>query len=217
MDGVGPQSTRRLPPDSGLLCGSRGPSRPRRANQGDAFVCRGFHRLGRLRHQRVQLGLSGLGPCLPLGDLNRMPLGVDLRGNQGIAARPGNQGPMRATLVVAFLKRGQRFASRQLANTIIAQNTAGISSPDISGTFQNLSFNLIGDATGSNTNTTSPLIGTATNPVDARLDILRDHGGATLTHALLPDSPAIDAVGATNRDRPTRRTTNSISRRCRGL
>jgi len=35
-------------------------------------------------------------------------------------------------------------------------------------------------------------VGTATNPIDARLGPLADNGGPTLTHALLRGSPAID-------------------------
>ena len=37
------------------------------------------------------------------------------------------------------------------------------------------------------------LVGTQVNPIDARLAPLADNGGATLTHAPLSDSPAIDA------------------------
>jgi hypothetical protein len=37
------------------------------------------------------------------------------------------------------------------------------------------------------------IIGTAANPIDARLGPLADNGGPTLTHAILPDSPALNA------------------------
>ena len=37
------------------------------------------------------------------------------------------------------------------------------------------------------------LVGTPDNPIDPGLDVLQDNGGRTLTHALIADSPAIDA------------------------
>ena len=37
------------------------------------------------------------------------------------------------------------------------------------------------------------LVGTPDNPIDPGLDVLQDNGGRTLTHALMVDSPAIDA------------------------
>ena len=36
------------------------------------------------------------------------------------------------------------------------------------------------------------LVGTAENPIDPHLGVLKDNGGQTLTHALLPHSPAIN-------------------------
>ena len=83
-----------------------------------------------------------------------------------------------------------------LGNTIVATNSAS-SAPDFSGALGDFSFNLIGDATGS-TGANSSLIGTTANPVDPVIGPLSNNGGATETHELLPTSPAIDAVGATN-------------------
>jgi uncharacterized repeat protein (TIGR01451 family) len=40
---------------------------------------------------------------------------------------------------------------------------------------------------------THDFVGTDTSLIDARLDMLADNGSETQTHALLPDSPAIDA------------------------
>jgi len=82
-----------------------------------------------------------------------------------------------------------------IKNTIVADNTAEIDSPDWALSITSLGYNLIGDISGG----TSPLDstdiwGSVATPVDPLLDPLADNGGATLTHALLPNSPAIDAI-----------------------
>jgi CSLREA domain-containing protein len=46
--------------------------------------------------------------------------------------------------------------------------------------------------------TSSDLSGSLSEPLDALLGPLADHGGPTLTHALLPGSPALDAAGSQN-------------------
>jgi hypothetical protein len=82
-------------------------------------------------------------------------------------------------------------------NSIIAANLVDSvgTGPDVSGTFTSGGHNLIGDgtgATGFTNGTNGDQVGTAVNPIDARLGLLANNGGPTLTHALLPDSPAID-------------------------
>ena len=84
-----------------------------------------------------------------------------------------------------------------LHNTIIAGNTSAAGgSTDVRGTFDaSSSHNVIGVADGSS-NLASGLgtqHGTLAEPLDARLAPLTNNGGRTLTHALLADSPAIDA------------------------
>jgi hypothetical protein len=55
-------------------------------------------------------------------------------------------------------------------------------------------YNLIGNGDGCRIEAqSSDLIGGSFQPIDPRLTALSNHGGQTLTHALLPDSPAIDA------------------------
>ncbi|HWW01977.1 MAG TPA: N,N-dimethylformamidase beta subunit family domain-containing protein [Candidatus Acidoferrum sp.] len=85
------------------------------------------------------------------------------------------------------------FASNYLASTIIGGNTA-TNHPDLDGNFISLGYNLVGVyAGGGNFDPTNQdLLGTASNPLDARLGALQDNGGPTLTMALLPTSPAID-------------------------
>ncbi|MEA5602658.1 DUF4347 domain-containing protein [Nostoc sp. UHCC 0252] len=86
-------------------------------------------------------------------------------------------------------------------NTIIAGNfdkpdtygEEGFYSNDVWGNFIDSGNNLIGDRTGSTGFNTSTLVGTSVNPIDPKLSPLQNNGGTTLTHALLADSPAIDA------------------------
>lgn len=79
-------------------------------------------------------------------------------------------------------------------NTIIAQNIVSFNgtNPDVSGPFTSLGFNLIGDGTGSTGFGVNDQVGTASDPIDARLAPLAFNGGRTQTHALLPGSRAID-------------------------
>ena len=87
-----------------------------------------------------------------------------------------------------------------VGNTIIAGNfnrdvgyEPSVLSLDVSGNFTDAGNNLIGDRTGSTGFTTSTLVGTSANPIDPKLTPLHNNGGGTLTHALLADSPAINA------------------------
>ena len=80
-----------------------------------------------------------------------------------------------------------------LQNTIIAGNTGSFILPgDTAGSVTSLGHNLIG-VSGSSGWVDTDMIGTAADPLDAGLGALSDNGGPTLTHALLPDSAAIDA------------------------
>jgi hypothetical protein len=79
-----------------------------------------------------------------------------------------------------------------IRNTLVAGNTAA-GSPDVSGTLNSQGHNLIGNGTGGSGFAASDLVGTSSNPIDAKLGPLQDNGGPTQTMALLPGSPAIDA------------------------
>ncbi|MEH1838429.1 MAG: DUF4347 domain-containing protein [Nostoc sp.] len=84
-----------------------------------------------------------------------------------------------------------------VSNTIIAGNfdksTSGDIHPDVSGGLVDSGNNLIGNNTGSTAFTTSTLVGTSGSPIDPKLGLLQNNGGATFTQALLANSPAIDA------------------------
>jgi hypothetical protein len=76
-----------------------------------------------------------------------------------------------------------------IKNTIVANNTAS-TGPDLNGTFNSQDYNLIGNTSGATfTGSTAHNI---TN-VNALLGPLANNGGPTMTHALLPGSPAINA------------------------
>jgi hypothetical protein len=96
-----------------------------------------------------------------------------------------------------------------LLNSIVAENS--VTDPDggpdlftdfpledhVSGVI-NSQFSLIGIADDMGDASTfhdhgGNLLGTADSPIDPMLGLLADNGGPTLTHALLPGSPAIDA------------------------
>ena len=78
-------------------------------------------------------------------------------------------------------------------NTVIAGNIAP-SSPDCRGSLTSLGHNLIGsNHFCSVTPVSGDLVGTPASPIDPLLGPLRENGGPTSTHAILPGSPAIDA------------------------
>ncbi|MDZ8264117.1 DUF4347 domain-containing protein, partial [Nostoc sp. ChiQUE01b] len=88
----------------------------------------------------------------------------------------------------------------KVSNTIIAGNfdksTSGDIHPDVSGELIDSGNNLIGNntgSTGSTAFTTSTLVGTSASPIDPKLGLLQNNGGATFTQALLANSPAINA------------------------
>ncbi|MEM7315081.1 MAG: choice-of-anchor Q domain-containing protein, partial [Planctomycetota bacterium] len=92
-----------------------------------------------------------------------------------------------------------------ILNSIIADNTAIITSPDFFAPLNagdlTVEFSLIGDNTGTGL-TVAPvgspdangnLIGGSINTIDPLLAPLADNGGPTMTHALLTGSPALNA------------------------
>jgi hypothetical protein len=80
-----------------------------------------------------------------------------------------------------------------LADTILANNVS-TDGPDCSGSITSLGYNLVGSDLNCDF---SPSVGDVLN-VDPILGLLADNGGLTETHALLPGSPAIDAVPVAN-------------------
>ncbi|KAM3095758.1 CHAT domain-containing protein [Phormidesmis sp. 146-35] len=93
-----------------------------------------------------------------------------------------------------------------LRNTIVATN-ANPNSPDVRGNFNDQGNNLIGITNGRTGFTRSPLVGTATNPIDPKLAPLTQSGTVQI-RALQVGSPAIDA--GSNLDAPTTDQQGSI-------
>lgn len=83
-----------------------------------------------------------------------------------------------------------RGGTIEIANSIVAQND---NNRDVKGTFASKGYNLIGNKGSSSGWLASDKVGTSTAPIDPRLGPLADNGGSTLTHALLSDSPALNA------------------------
>ena len=84
-------------------------------------------------------------------------------------------------------------------NTLIATNTAAVA-PDAFGTFDfNNRFerssrgNLVGIGNATDWPGPDNFVGTVASPIDPKIGPLKNNGGETRTHALLPGSPAIDA------------------------
>jgi len=83
-----------------------------------------------------------------------------------------------------------------LTNTIVAQNTAGTTGNDFSGTILSGGYNLIGDADGATfVPTIGDITGTLATPINALLFPLALNGGFGETHAMDCSSPAIDVGG----------------------
>jgi len=102
-----------------------------------------------------------------------------------------------------------------LGNTIVAGNTAAGSGPDLyrlssTSTFTTSGGNLIGDNSGNldapntttfptgNPNANGDIVGSNSFPINPMLAALANNGGTTPTHALLAESPAIDAGNNSN-------------------
>ncbi len=86
-----------------------------------------------------------------------------------------------------------------LSNTIIAGNIdngsgGSFQAPDCTGAPPSVGYNIIGNNTGCFfSGTTGDQVGTGGSPINPKLGALANYSGPTLTHALLPGSPAIDA------------------------
>jgi Tol biopolymer transport system component len=92
-----------------------------------------------------------------------------------------------------FLESNPGFTSLTLQNSILAGNVGQNGVPDCGGgfeTYPSAGHNLIGNLQG------CPIVPAASDllNIDPGLGPLQDNGGPTLTHALLPGSPAIDSA-----------------------
>ena len=119
---------------------------------------------------------------------------ASLGGAGGTGSPPGNPGSGGTGQGGGVANAG---GTLHALNTLVGDNTAA-SASDLSGPLASLGHNLIGNSNGGSGYTATDLL-----DVDPLLGPLHNNGGPTLTHALLPGSPAIDAgdnTGATDFD-----------------
>lgn len=93
-----------------------------------------------------------------------------------------------------------------LKNSVVADNATLGDAPDCLGTLGSAGNNLLGNSAGCEglvNGVNGDLVGSEVAPLDARLAPLADNGGPSTTHALLPDSPALN-TGATCLDKDQR-------------
>lgn len=104
-----------------------------------------------------------------------------------------------ATILLNKATRGQgidNFGALRLANTIVAENShiSGGAREDCRGTITSDGYNLVGvNNCGGFSGGSGDQTGSSGSPLDPLVDYLLHFGGGTLTHALKPDSPAINA------------------------
>lgn len=135
--------------------------------------------------------VSGGGICISGGQCSLINSTVS--GNSALSDGGGILGTFDATFCTitentALYGGGTKTSGSTLRNCIIYNNAAGLSGPDLDGNIISYGNNLIGDLSGSGGFTADDLSGI--NPL---LDTLGYYGGYTQTHALLLNSPCIDA------------------------
>ena len=97
---------------------------------------------------------------------------------------------------------GDEFTHLEVGRSIVADNTATTSGPDIASMFEDvplvsLGYNVIGvAAVGIEDGVSGDQAGSDSQPLDPQLGALEDLGGATMTMAPTSESPALAAVPA---------------------
>lgn len=87
-------------------------------------------------------------------------------------------------------------AAVHVFSSIIAGNQTSVNGPDIQGGVISSGYNLVGNTQGTlgiTAGVNNDLAGSIANPLNPMLGPLQNNGGSSLSHALLPGSPAIDA------------------------
>jgi CSLREA domain-containing protein len=126
-----------------------------------------------------------------------------ISGNGGDGVQSSNQTSVMVNhaTIVGNVGYGINNASgtTMVSHTIIAQNGGVGSTRDLNATLSaGSSYNLIGngDGSGATDGVNGNQVGTTGTLLDPRLELLADNGGGTKTRALLPSSPAINAIPA---------------------
>jgi hypothetical protein len=92
-----------------------------------------------------------------------------------------------------WVARSSTAARFVIHNTIVAGNSSTGQGPDVLGAIISFGYNLIGQTDNSSGWVNTDRTGTSATPLDPLLSPLQDNGGPTLTHALAPNSLAINA------------------------
>jgi hypothetical protein len=140
-------------------------------------------------------GIFNAGPLTLTSSTIADNLALDSLG--GLAGAPGFGAPSDGAVQPGQGGGVFNIGTVDAADNIVAANTASFS-PDFSGDLASAQFNLVGIGDGSNLSPAQPdangnQVGSAANPIDAKLGPLADNGGPTQTLALQAGSPAIDA------------------------
>jgi hypothetical protein len=112
----------------------------------------------------------------------------------------GNTGTTNGAFGIAGLNNGMGLTNR-LLSTLVADNVGPNFSFIGPNTLQSLGHNLDSDGTSGLVNgADGDLVGSVASPINAKLGSLQDNGGPTMTIALLPGSPAINAGSCVDPD-----------------
>ena len=142
---------------------------------------------------------SGGGLVNTIDPFNLLSSGTAIITNSTITKNTGDSELGGGVANVGFLTVSNSIIAGNTNNDDI-QNTFTVSGIPFPGTIINDGNNLIGSYDGSDfTNgSNGDIVGTNSNPVDAKLGILENNGGLTQTHALLSGSPAINSCSNNN-------------------
>jgi hypothetical protein len=110
----------------------------------------------------------------------------------------GNTGTLNGAFTIGGLNNNLGLTNRLLSTLVAANAGPGFA---FYGTFsfESLGHNLDSDGTSGLVNgANGDLVGTAANPINAKLSALQNNGGPTLTVALLPGSPALGTAACSD-------------------
>lgn len=146
---------------------------------------------------------GGINSFLATVDITNSTIsGNTAREGGGLFTRSGTIAVQSSTITLNDAPTGgglSHLGTVSVGNSIIAGNTINQSTGEVRGFVNSLGFNFVGAVTpNAGFNAPGDQAGPIASPLDAKIGPLSDNGGPTETHALLDDSPAIDAGGGAN-------------------
>jgi hypothetical protein len=133
--------------------------------------------------------------CAGVVTLTACTFSSNTAGNSGQGGSGGYGGGIYSSAGAASATLHNGLFAGNLAGSVAVFGVAG-SGPDLCGAFTSQGYNLVGDAGGSTgvvNGANGDLAGTSGAPINPLLAPLTDNGGATLTLAFQPASPAFNA------------------------